>query len=578
MFDTFSKLWQFSAKRHDKLTAALILSFIRSSFAVTQLIAILAAVRVLTGALEPRSGIIQVLVCTVICVLCSFGFSYFEQIATLESGMYAVADQRTDGARLLRRMPLGFFSRTAAKNIVATLTTTLSGVEMAVTMSMVGIISGLFTSAAMLLFMLWYDWRMGILMGAGIVVYLLVVSWQMRDSRKHAPARQKAQTELTSAALTFLQGIKVTKAFRSGTGDENLKAAIDASRDGNIGLTDRSMPSQVAAHLSIAVFESLLMGGALYLTFVAQTVTVEKAVLLLMFSFFAYSALNQAGSILSMIGMVESGMAEMETIQTTKTLPEQTPGKTPADDEVVLDHVRFSYGDNPVLRDVSAVFKPHTLTAVIGPSGSGKTTLCRLIARFQDVDGGSITIGGADVRSIPYEQLMERISMVFQNVYLFEDTILNNIRFGCPDATLEQVRAAAKAARCDDFIMALPQGYDTPVQEGGSNLSGGEKQRISIARAILKDAPIIILDEATSALDAENERAFFDAVDELVKNKTVIMIAHRLSTVERADCILSLKDGTVVQRGTPAELRNAPGLYSDFLASRREAAGWKLKN
>ena len=578
MFETFSNLWKFSEKRHGKLISALVLSFIRSSFAVTQLMAIIAAVQVLTGALEPRAGIIRVVVCTIVCVLCSFLTSYFEQIASLESGMFAVADQRTDAARLLRRVPLGFFSRNVAKNIVATLTTTLTGVEMASTMTIVSVVSGFFTAAAMFLFMLWYDWRIGLLMGVGILVYLLVLSWQIRDSRKNAPARQKAQTELTSASLTYLQGIKVTKAFRFGTGDEELKAAVEASSRENIRLTDRSMPSQFSANLSVAVFESLIMGAVLYYTFVTPVFSVEKSVVLLMFSFFAYGAMNQAGSILSMIGMIESGLNEVTDIQRTETLPEQDAGKTPASDEVVLDHVDFSYGDNRVLKGVSATFKPNTLTAVIGPSGSGKTTLCRLIARFQDVDSGSITIGGVDVRSIPYEQLMEKISIVFQNVYLFEDTILNNIRFGCPDATLEQVRAAARAARCDDFILSLPDGYDTMVQEGGNNLSGGERQRISIARAILKDSPIIILDEATSALDAENERAFFDAVDELIKNKTVIMIAHRLSTVERADCILSLKDGAVVQSGAPAQLKRQPGLYADFLASRREAAGWKLKN
>ena len=578
MFETFSNLWAFSAKRHNKLLSALALSFVRSSFSVTQLVAIIAAVQVLTGTLEPGAGVIRVVVCTLICVLCSFLTSYFEQISSLESGMYSVADQRTDCARLLRRVPLGFFSQSAAKNIVATLTTTLSGVETAATMAIVGIVSGFFTSAAMFLFMLWYDWKIGLLMGVGILVYLLVLSWQVKDSRKNAPARQRAQTGLTSAALTFLQGIKVTKAFRFGTGDEELKAAIDASSAENIRLTDRSMPSQVAAHLSIAVFESLLMGAVLYFTFVNPAFGVEKAVVLLMFSFFAYGALNQAGSILSMIGMIESGLNEVNEIKDTSVLPEEDGGRIPESDRVELDRVSFSYGDNQVLREVSASFCPHTLTAIIGPSGSGKTTLCRLIARFQDVDSGAITIGGVDVRNIPYEKLMEKISIVFQNVYLFEDTILNNIRFGCPDATLEQVREAARAARCDDFILSLPQGYDTMVQEGGSNLSGGEKQRISIARAILKDSPIIILDEATSALDAENERAFFDAVDELIENKTVIMIAHRLSTVERADCILSLKDGAVVQSGTPAVLRGEPGLYADFLASRREAAGWKLKN
>ena len=225
---------------------------------------------------------------------------------------------------------------------------------------------------------------------------------------------------------------------------------------------------------------------------------------------------------------------------------------------------------------ISTVIQPKSLTAIIGPSGSGKTTLCQLIPRFRDVSSGSITIGGADVRNIPAGELMGKISMVFQNVFLFEDTILNNIRFGKPDATLEEVRQAAVAARCDEFIMALPDGYSTMVTEGGSSLSGGEKQRISIARAILKNAPIIILDEATSALDAENEHEILAAIEELTKNKTVIMIAHRIPSIKRADHIIAIRDGHIVQEGTHEELYAENGLYADFIAARKQAAGWVL--
>ena len=266
----------------------------------------------------------------------------------------------------------------------------------------------------------------------------------------------------------------------------------------------------------------------------------------------------------------------MEEIEKAEQLPQHQPVESPVSNEIVFDHVSFSYGSREVLHDLSTTIAPQSLTALIGPSGSGKTSLCQLIPRFRDVNGGKITIGGADVRNMDYEDLMSRISMVFQKVYLFEDTVLNNIRFGRPEATLAEVRAAAKAARCDDFIMALPQGYDTVLREGGSSLSGGEKQRISIARAMLKDAPIIILDEATSALDAENEHEILAAIDELTKNKTVIMIAHRIKSVRQADHIIALKDGRIVQEGTHETLKDVPGLYADFLASRDQAASWKL--
>lgn len=241
-----------------------------------------------------------------------------------------------------------------------------------------------------------------------------------------------------------------------------------------------------------------------------------------------------------------------------------------------MDHVSFSYGENEILHDVSTTIEPNSFTALIGPSGSGKTTLCQLIARFRDISSGAITIGGADLRYMHDEDLMQKISMVFQNVYLFEDTIFNNIRFGKPDAGLEEVRKAAKAAYCDDFIMALPDGYNTVIKEGGNSLSGGEKQRISIARAILKDSPIVILDEATSALDAENEHDILGAIDMLTKDKTVIMIAHRIKSVEKADHIIALKNGRIVQEGTHTQLKNIKGLYADFLASREEATVWQM--
>lgn len=229
-----------------------------------------------------------------------------------------------------------------------------------------------------------------------------------------------------------------------------------------------------------------------------------------------------------------------------------------------------------ILKNVNVTIPDRTTTAIIGPSGSGKTTLCSLIARFWDVDRGSICIGGTDIREYTLESLMDQISMVFQNVYLFADTIENNIKFGKPDASHEQVVAATKKTCCHDFISALPDGYDTVIGEGGATLSGGEKQRISIARAMLKNAPIIIFDEATANVDPENEDKLQKAMEELMRDKTILMIAHRLKTVQKADRILVLDEGRIVQNGTHAEPKDTPGIYRDFLGVRKEAAGWKL--
>ncbi len=244
--------------------------------------------------------------------------------------------------------------------------------------------------------------------------------------------------------------------------------------------------------------------------------------------------------------------------------------------DIELKNVSFGYDSRKVIDRVSLIVPRGTTCAIVGPSGSGKTTLCNLIARFWDVQEGQILIDGKDIKKYTADSLMKYISMVFQNVYLFNDSIENNIRFGNPDATHEQVVEAAKRAQCHDFISALPDGYETIVGEGGSTLSGGEKQRISIARAILKDAPIIILDEATSSVDPENEHELLLAIKELTKGKTLISIAHRLTTVQDADQIIVIDKGRVVQKGTHCELMDSEGIYRRFWKQREAAIGWKL--
>ena len=244
--------------------------------------------------------------------------------------------------------------------------------------------------------------------------------------------------------------------------------------------------------------------------------------------------------------------------------------------DIALEHVDFSYDQKKILDDVSLTIPEKTTVAIVGPSGSGKTTLCHLMARLWDVQGGRVTLGGRDVRAYSYDSLMRNFSFVFQRTYLFSDTIANNIRFGKPDASMEEVIAAAKKARCHDFIKALPKGYDTVIGEGGASISGGERQRITIARAIMKDAPIIILDEATANVDPENEKDLVEAIQELTHDKTVIMIAHRLKTVRNADCIFVVDGGKIVQRGTHEELVGQDGIYRRFVVERRQASGWKV--
>lgn len=576
MRSTFKSILRFSKNRHKNLSFALAASFMRSAVGITQILAIMITMDAVIGNTEIKEAIMKIIGLMIVCIVGNFIASYIEQTNTLSVGFYMVADKRVHIGNVLKNLPLGFFNNQSSDKAVASLTTTLSGIETASIMVMIGIVSGLFHSFCLFLFMMIYDYKIGLLMGLGMVVYLLIVCYQMKVSRNNASALQQAQTYLAQATLTYIQGIKVTKTFSYKEGDTNLKTAIQCSCKENITLTNKSMPSQFMANEIIRIFESVILVASLYICFQEVLFPITKAVVLLIFSFMAYAALNQAGSMLSMIGLLDSGIQEIERLENEKQCMAQKPLQNPENNEIVFKDVSFSYGNHEVLHNINTRIHENSLTAIIGPSGSGKTTLCQLIPRFRDVSRGQITIGKANVKNIDNKVLMSKISMVFQNVYLFEDSILNNIRFAKPNATMDEVINAAKRARCHDFIMAMPEGYSTRIKEGGNSLSGGEKQRISIARAILKDSEIIILDEATSALDVENESEILSAIDELLQNKTVIMIAHRMKTVEKANHIIVLEEGKIVQEGVHEELKNKEGLYRKFLQSRQKAADWKL--
>lgn len=577
MISSFIKIWNFSKKRQKNFIKSIIFSFIKGMFEVTQLGAIIAAIYALLQEHSIHKGIVYVVIMMILCIIGTFFSSYVAQISIMETGMFMVSDKRVSLGNILSNVHLGFFNDSSVGKISSILTTTLSNVEMTAPTSLINVIGGLLSSISILIAMLIYEWHTGVITAIGMILYMFAVNWQMKISRKEAPQRQYAQDELSAAAVSFIQGIKVTKAFSFKSGDKRLKSAITESRDENIRLTDKSMFSQVVTQLCISIFESLIIVMALLLFYKTETISLTTAIVVIVMSFMIYSSINQAGSILSMIGMLDSAMADVNELENTEQLQCRQPTAKMESNEIVFDNVCFSYGEREILHNISTTFKPQSLTAIIGPSGSGKSTICQLIPRFWDVTSGVVRIGNADVRNIETSELMSKISIVFQESYLFEDTILNNIRFGKPDATFEEVKAATRAARCDDFIMSLPDGYDTFIKEGGNSLSGGEKQRISIARAILKDAPIIILDEATSALDSENEQAILAAIDELTRSKTVIMIAHRMKTVRNADHIIAIENGNIVQKGTHDELIKQDGIYSRFLKEREEAMDWKIR-
>lgn len=578
MLNAFKLIWNFSTKRKKEYRNAIIFSFLEGLFLMAKMFAVIIAIYALFGRYPLSNAVIAVLALTVLYIAGVFIFSYKMQLTSMSAGFGMVGDKRFEFGEILKNAYLGFFDNFSVGRINSVLTTTLSEIETSAPSALIRVVGGVLGTVSLLIGLFFYEWRIALISLLEMAAYLLVVNWQIRVSRRDAPKRSEAQSKLSAAALLFLQGIKVTKAFSFKNGDRRLKDAIQGSCNENIALSSGSIPSQIAAGVVLSIFETAIIFTSVFGYTEFDIYSVEKCLVLIILSFMAFSSMNQAGSVLSMIGILDSALRETNSLTQMEQIQVASPEQHIASDEIIFEDVSFSYGNNEVLSHIDTAIKAGSFTAIIGPSGSGKTTLCQLIPRFFDVKKGRILIGGADIRHIPTEELMSKISVVFQKVYLFEDTIFNNIRFGKPTATLEEVRTAAKAARCDDFIMALPEGYDTLVQEGGNNLSGGEKQRISIARAILKDAPIIILDETTSALDTENEHEVLAAIEELTENKTVIMIAHRIKTVEKADHIIAIENGRIVQEGTHEELLHKAGIYADFIHARERASGWKLSN
>lgn len=576
MFEALKSVWNFSEKRQGSLVKILILSFIEGIFVMLKMIAIILAVNAMFNSNLMDNYIYKVMILGIVCIIGVFGFGYFTQLGSVSVGFEMAKDKRLYFGSLFKKLYLGFFSKNSVGNINSTLTTSISTVEQVAPIILIHVIGGILSAISIVLGFAYYEWQVSVVIFAGILTYLFVVNHQMKISRSEAPKRQLAQTKLTESAIEFIQGISVIKAFGMGEKDERVKKDIEGSCANNINLSEKSIPSSICAGLTIQLFEIMIISYAFFM-WNSGEISPQKAINLLIMSFVIFQSVSQAGSILSMIGLLDSSLKDISSMENAEEIKVLSPIQNIKSNEIEFKNVSFSYGKGEVLKGISVAVKPNTLTAIIGPSGSGKTTFCKLIPRFYDVSEGEILIGGAKITNISTEELMKNISMVFQNVYLFEDTIMNNIRLAKPNASDEDIISAAKKARCHDFIKSLQKGYETKIGEAGSTLSGGEKQRIAIARAILKDAPIVILDEFTSALDVENERHILQAIDNLIQNKTVIMIAHRLETVRKADNIIVLDKGEIAQEGTHNELITQDGIYKSFISIRERANKWSFK-
>lgn len=438
------------------------------------------------------------------------------------------------------------------------------------------VITAFVTPLTVVMAMFWFDWRLALAALVSAPFAAITYRWSNARIARADVAHDAAAAEAGGRVVEFAQNQVVLRAFgRTAAGFDTLDRALRDQRDAGRRLLWVGLPGIVAFTLVVqAAFTAvLLLGTDLALGGVVDT---AELVALLVLAVRFVEPLVTAADLGAALRMAGNAIGRMDELLAVRPLPEPATSAAIADASVALDRVSFGYGATPVLHEVSFTVAPGTVTTLVGASGSGKTTLTRLVARFWDVDRGAVRIGGADVRALRCEDLMARVALVFQDVYLFDGTILDNIRMGRPDASEDEVLAAAHAARVDEIVARLPRGWDSRVGEGGSSLSGGERQRVSIARALLKDAPLVLLDEATAALDPENEAAVLAGLRALASRRTVIVIAHRLATVVAADQIVVLDRGAVVEVGTHPELLDRGGRYAAFWSERTRAQGWRI--
>lgn len=504
-------------------------------------------------------------------------FKYLVYRLQSTAGFEFVARERIALGDRLRNVPMGFFHDNSVGDITATVTTDLNFLENYSMHILDKVTTGVLSMIVMAGCILAFDWRIGLIFVAGILLSFPIYSHMQKKGKALSAKRQKIQSEAVAATLEYVQGISVVKSFNMC--DKNLsdiEDAYESNAAASYGVERVFTPLNMTYSMVFRISACMIMLCAGILA-VGSDLSFANLAVILIASFTIFNPIEVMGQMTTMIRTMDAALDRVERIKQAKKIDENGRDIPLDSFDIGFEHVSFAYENgNPILKDVSFSIPQGSMTAIVGPSGGGKTTITRLIARFWDVQEGSITIGGHDVKEFTCDSLLKNMSMVFQNVYLFHDTIENNIKFGCPDATHEQVVEAAKKACCHDFISALPQGYDTVIGEGGSTLSGGEKQRISIARAMLKDAPIILLDEATASVDPENEVHLQQAISALVKNKTLIVIAHRLSTIRDADQILVVDNGKIVEKGVHAELIQQKGIYQKFWNIRQKARNWKL--
>mgnify|MGYP000201226932 FL=1 len=502
--------------------------------------------------------------------------NYRSTMLQCEAGYGTCADKRIEIAEHLKYLPMGYFNRNSLGYITSVATNSMEALADVATRVVMMVTQGILTTAVVVLMISAFDLRIGGIAILGVLLFFAVNSLLQKKAKEIAPTKDASDRKLVEKVLEYIQGIAEVKSYNlTGEKSKALNRAVDENTAANIKLEITFVPLMFLQSLTAKLI-GVVIAGVSVAFYLNGTMELLNAVVMVIAAFILFGALDSAGSYSALLRNVDLNVSKAQSVLDMPTMDIDGQDITPTNYDIDVENVEFSYDKRKIIDGVSVHIPQKTTTAIVGPSGGGKTTLCHLIARFWDVDKGCVRLGGMNVKDYSMDSLMKNFSFVFQSVYLFQDTIANNIRFGQPDAPMEKVTEAAKKACCHDFIMALPDGYETIIGEGGANLSGGEKQRISIARAMLKDAPIIILDEATANVDPESEQELTAAIEALTKEKTIMMIAHRLKTVRHADNILVIDGGKIVQSGTHDELMHQGGIYRRFVESRELAVGWKV--
>ena len=578
MFEILAKFFKFSGRENgNKFKLSIVIGLVEALASAMKIPAIM---YILIGLINKEvkgkyiGGSIAIMVIAIVIdIICK----RFSTVLQTEGGYNASAFMRIKIAEHLRYLPMGYFNSNSIGEISSVTTNTMEMLGDVAARVVMLTTQGILEIAMIVLMILIFDWRIGLLSAAGVVIFFMINSIMQKSCKSDSEKKVLCDTELISQIMEYIQGISEVKSYNLlGKQAKRLNAANEACAEINTKMELLFVPYHFlqGAVTKITGAVIVICSAAFYIN---GTMSAVYAIGMTIAAFMLYSSLECAGNYSSLLHVVSVCVDKANAILELDTMDIDGKEIKPQSCDIALEHVSFSYDKRKIIDDVSLSIPQRTTTAIVGPSGGGKSTLCNLIARFWDVDAGRVTLGGVDVKEYSMNSLMSNFSFVFQTVYLFADTIENNIKFGRQDATHEEVVEAAKKACCHDFISQLPDGYNTVIAEGGSTLSGGQKQRISIARAIMKDAPIVILDEATANVDPENEKELMDAVAALTKEKTIIMIAHRLKTVRHADRIVVVDKGRIVQQGTHEQLMQQEGIYRRFVDAREQAVSWKLK-